>query len=132
VWITNPLTAGPVYWFCWRIGSGLLPASGTASVRTVVHRLAAAWHVDYWSQLVEWGFWSNIFAILSDLGKELWLGCCLVGFISGGVLYGLTIWGVTVYRRRRADRKMRRDANRTGRFLRQARAKRAVGLHESV
>jgi uncharacterized protein (DUF2062 family) len=130
VWITNPLTAGPIYWFCWRLGSALLPTNGGAEFHTAVRRFGSAWSVERWSRLLEWDFWRQLVALLADLGVELWLGCIIVGVVSGSVMYGLSIWGVTVYRRRRHQRKVLRDARRTERLFRQTHASRDIRAPE--
>ena len=132
VWFTNPFTAVPIYSFCWMIGAGIVDAENGANVQAVVERMAAVAAIPSWYHLLEWSFWSSVMALLVDLGTELWLGCCLVGLVSGGVLYGATRWGVTVYRRRRGERKMRRDARRPRSFIKHPRVPAAVGCHESA
>jgi len=111
VWITNPFTAVPIYWFCWRIGAGLLgTTNGHAAVAP--DRLIAAGSPQSFGQVFEWGFWSALATTLLELGSALWLGCCLVGLVCAALLYGLSRWGVTTYRQRRMARKMRRYAHR--------------------
>ncbi|MHC4063371.1 MAG: DUF2062 domain-containing protein [Planctomycetota bacterium] len=118
VWITNPFTAVPVYWFCWRLGAGLLDGNTDTNPQTVLERMSSVATVHSFSQLLEWSFWSTLVNMFIELGAELWLGCCIVGAVCGGLSYGLTRWGVSVYRQRRAARKMHRYAARKGGFLR--------------
>lgn len=132
VWVTNPFTAVPIYSFCWMAGAWIVDAENGANVQAVVERMAAVAAIPSWSQLLEWSFWSSVMALLVDLGTELWLGCCLVGLVSGGVLYGATRWGVTAYRRRRAERKMRRDAGRPTSFIKHPRVPAAIACQESA
>lgn len=124
VWITNPFTAVPIYWFCWRIGAGLLNGNTGTNPQTVLERMSSVATVHSLSQLVEWGFWSALFKTAFELGTVLWLGCCIVGLVCGAALYGLTRWGVTVYRQRRAARKMRHYAGRPGAIPRPPRIRR--------
>ena len=132
VWITNPLTAVPIYSSCWLLGAWLVNGKGGADTAAVVDRLAAVASVPIWSHLLEWSFWSSVFALLVDLGTELWLGCCIVGLAGGGILYVFTRWGVTAYRRRRAERKMRRDARRHRPLLEHPQARAVLRRRESA
>jgi uncharacterized protein (DUF2062 family) len=132
VWITNPFTAVPIYSFCWMIGARIVDAENGANFHAVVERITEVATVHHWFHLLEWSFWSSVLALLVDLGVELWLGGCILGLVSGVVLYGLTRWGVTVYRRRRTERKMRRDARRQRSFIKGARPSTLVGCRESA
>ena len=122
VWITNPFTAVPVYWFCWRLGAGLL--DGGTNPQTVLERMSSMATLQSYGQLVEWGFWSALFGMAVELGAELWVGCTIVGLVSGGLFYGMTRWGVTVYRRRRAARRVHRDTERQRQVLKPSRVRR--------
>ncbi len=132
VWITNPLTAVPIYSSCWLLGAWLVNGKGGGDTQAVIDRLAAVASVSIWSHLLEWSFWSSVLALLVDLGTELWLGCCIVGVGSGGILYVFTRWGVTAYRRRRAERKMRRDARRHRPLFKHPRARAVLPRRESA
>ncbi len=132
VWITNPFTAAPIYYYCWKLGAGILPNGGPANVHAAMDRMAAAGVSEVWPHIFEWSFWQNFVSQLFSLGVELWLGCMIVGVLAGGVFYGLTFWGVSAYRRRRVDRRLRRNERRQARFLRQPPRRAAVGCRESV
>jgi len=110
VWITNPATAVPIYWFCWRVGTWLLHGREPAQAIHIQHRLTEAVSLNGGARLLEWSFWTGLFRVLATLGAELWLGCFVVGFLTAVASYGLTRWGVSAYRGRRAARMMRRHA----------------------
>jgi uncharacterized protein (DUF2062 family) len=110
VWITNPLTLAPIYWFCWRVGVSVTPGANGRHTSEVMARLTSAASGTAVSQVFDWSFWTRAARFAFDLGAELWLGGCIVGLAAGGVLYGLTRWGVSAYRDRRTARKARRAA----------------------
>ena len=132
VWITNPATAVPVYWFCWRVGSGILDGPGAANPDQVLDRMSAAASLSSVTQLFQWSFWSAVGTMILELGSELWLGCCLIGLVCGGVSYFATRWGVTNYRRRRNERKMRRNAARPAHLQPPAPRDTVLSLRESA
>lgn len=110
VWITNPLTLAPIYWFCWRVGVSVTPGGNGHDTGEVMARLTSAAGATTFSQVFDWSFWTRAARFAFDLGAELWLGGCIVGLAAGGVLYGLTRWGVIAYRGRRTARRVRRAA----------------------
>jgi uncharacterized protein (DUF2062 family) len=130
VWITNPFTAVPIYSFCWLLGAKALSTNGEANLQAVIERIGTVAALPTWSRLLDWGFWSGVITLLVDLGTELWLGCCLAGVVSGGLVYGLSRWGIATYRRRRAERKMRRDERRQRSFIKPVRAPVAIGCRK--
>ena len=132
VWITNPFTFVPIYWFCWRIGAGVLPGGNTADAGRVMAKLSSAASVATFSRMLEWSFWARGVKFMLDLGVELWLGCCLVGLVSGGALYGLSLWGVSEYRRRRAARRMRFNAGGAKNMHNPSPSKTAAGVRKSA
>lgn len=132
VWITNPFTLGPIYWFCWRVGAAVLPGGNGGDDGAVLSQVSAVSQVTSFSQIFEWSFWSRLGGLIGSLGAELWVGCCIVGLVGGGTMYGLCYWGVSAYRRRRHDRIMRRDARRSRKFLANSRDDRPVRVRESA
>ncbi|MDX1610171.1 MAG: DUF2062 domain-containing protein [Halofilum sp. (in: g-proteobacteria)] len=90
VWITNPLTMGPMFWFAWRVGSWLL---GIEHV-PVAFEPTLAWFT----------------AGVARIWLPLTLGCLLLGIISAalGFLLCRLAWRYHVishllHRRRRRD-----------------------------
>lgn len=115
VWITNPLTALPIYGACWELGHTLtrVPAAGDGS-HFAMELAALTRHTGQgiWSRLFQAEFWSDLFRIMFEFGVELWVGCLVVGVIAGIVTYFATRWGVTEYRQRRRVRKIHRNIRR--------------------
>jgi uncharacterized protein (DUF2062 family) len=68
VWIANPLTMGPMYWYAWHLGALLLDMSALA----VEFESTFAW----------------LTASLNKVWKPLSLGCLILGTASAGVGYG--------------------------------------------
>jgi uncharacterized protein (DUF2062 family) len=104
LFITNPLTAVPLYWLCWRIGAWVLGTDG-GDESVLAEQLAAAesevGQRSLWSAIWTSEFWTALGRTLLGLGKELWLGSAIVGVGMGVPLGVLTWWAVKAYRRAR-------------------------------
>ncbi len=90
VWISNPLTMGPMYWFAWRLGVFLLdvphvPVAFEPTFTWLTGELAKIW-------------------------QPLGLGCLILGSISAGVGYGVVrlAWRYHVIRTLLQRRRKRR------------------------
>ena len=124
VWITNAITAAPIYWACLAIGKLLLPASASAAEQAdTLERLSATGGI---SQFFTLAFWGDLFGSAANLGAELWLGCALVGIVGGIVAYFASRWAVVAYREkhkhviaRRRARIFRAKARRARRATRE-------------
>jgi uncharacterized protein len=96
VWVTNPLTMGPIFFFSYKVGTWLLGSP--------VHevRFELTWH---WLQTK-----------LITIWRPFLLGCLVVGLAAGliGGLLTLGFWRLEV-RRRWRERKRRRMIPQTGR-----------------
>lgn len=91
VWVSNPLTMGPMYWFAWRLGTWLLDAP---AVR-VAFEPTFAW-------------------LTTEVGRiwqPLGLGCLLLGSASAGAGYAIVrlSWRYHVIRAV-LERRRKRDA----------------------
>lgn len=119
VWITNPVTFGPIYAACWWLGAYIVPGGRGADFAAIQERLnVASAHGEGWlTNLFSYDFWAGMVGIMIEFGWELWVGCCVVGLFSGIVLYFATLWFIVAYRTRRQARKMRRHEQRQ-RFMR--------------
>lgn len=106
VWITNPVTMGPIYAACWWLGAMLTPGPAKVDFTAIEQRLreAAASDAGWWSQIFSYEFWAGIFGLMLELGAELWIGCLVVGVFFGVVLYFVSYYGIIGYRRRRSQR----------------------------
>jgi len=95
--ITNPITAVPIYGACLQLGrwvtsSVLGGASGRAELGALAPDLGVAWK-------------------LLHLGREIWVGCTIVGLVCALGAYWVTRWGVVRYRSRRQQRLQLRKAS---------------------
>lgn len=89
VWVTNPLTMPPIYYFCYRVGSWILgPPEGARPFQP----------------RIEW-FWEE----LNVIWQPFLLGSLLMGLLSAGLAYGVVqmLWRLHIVRavRRRRDRR---------------------------
>jgi len=96
VWITNPVTIPPMFYFCYKVGTWILGEP---------------------MQVVEFGLtWSWIEHELALIWQPLLLGCAVVGSSAAALGYGLTrlLWRLHVLahlkerRRKRAEREAAR------------------------
>ncbi len=103
VFLTNPITAVPIYLFNWKVGQWLLhgASGGDASAAEEQARLEEMVEQFSLSRMFEAEFWSSLWPTLAGLGIELLVGCLAVGFACGTLGYVVTFYGVISYRRRR-------------------------------
>ncbi|MBN1514885.1 MAG: DUF2062 domain-containing protein [Phycisphaerae bacterium] len=111
VWITNPVTALPIYGSCWWLGRWILTGSFSGDpsqfesilgVPPEYSGLGALTH------LHEAEFWKYLAGLILSLGVELWVGCLVAGVVSAAIGYFVSRRVIIVYRRRRAARKLRK------------------------
>ncbi|MEL7370511.1 MAG: DUF2062 domain-containing protein [Myxococcota bacterium] len=104
VWISNPFTAVPLYYFNWRVGVAIMTGQldgGSASKEELAALLAQAPGQDLslWERMFSADFWRMAFELFVALGLELWVGCITVGTATGLVGYWAALAGVKAYRR---------------------------------
>ena len=137
VWITNPATAVPIYFFNYRVGVWILGQSPGVDLRRewseLVHRVPSvlqvfrapvAWIADMWGWLG--AFWKAMESVMAPL----WLGSVIVGLVAGLVTYGVMYYLIGFYRNRLRERLQRLAGLRLLRARRHAErreAKRARG-----
>jgi hypothetical protein len=105
LFISNPFTAVPMYWFAWWLGSIVVhggvppeePSEAAVRERVMDTGGGAPWYVALFT--VE--FWESLGAKIAELGVELWVGCLLLGFLTGIPAYFITLSAVKRFRRRR-------------------------------
>jgi len=106
LFISNPFTAVPLYWFAWKVGDTVLNedegGSGAAEVAERMHAAEAnaeetSLLTDLWTK----EFWQEAGETLLSMGAELWLGGLIMGLITAIPCYLLTLWGIRVFRRAR-------------------------------
>ena len=87
VYISNPLTMLPLYWFDYRVGRLFFGGDVTKS------QLAAVLKYDGFSQ-----WWSAITTLFVDMGWTMLVGSLIVGTIGGVVTYPIMRWLLTRFR----------------------------------
>lgn len=107
VWLSNPITAVPLYYFNWRVGSfmmtGDLAGAGQSQDElSEMIRNAPGADMPLVERLVSADFWEMALDLFVALGVELWVGCIAVGLVTGVLGYWATYEGVRAYRRRTA------------------------------
>lgn len=100
LFVSNPFTAIPLYYFIWRVGALFVPGSSgsAAQIREQLHHMAASDLT--WSNAFTWSFWREIGHTVVAMGIELWLGSLIIGLLVGIPLFFVSYWGVMEYRRR--------------------------------
>ncbi|MEM9189891.1 MAG: DUF2062 domain-containing protein [Myxococcota bacterium] len=107
LFISNPFTAAPLYYFCWWLGSLLLHGGAAEDGAAIVEeRLEGAENQDsnFWTDMWTTEFWTDLGETLWNMGAELWVGSLVLGVATGVPFYFITRWAVTQYRRLRADK----------------------------
>ncbi len=123
VWITNPVTLGPIYGACMAVGGLLLGQSDSSARAEILATLRAH---EGMSKFIQWSFWRELGSLFVSLGADLWVGCLVVASFFAILGYFLSRWGVIRYRERRRQRLLRRELFRVQR--RSAR----LAAHESL
>ncbi|MCB9667773.1 MAG: DUF2062 domain-containing protein [Myxococcales bacterium] len=98
VFVTNPITAIPVYYAFWKLGSWVL--HGRVPERVIHHANAHA-SPDSGSgfyRYLELEQWIRLWNKLMGLGAEVWVGSMIVGLSVGFVAYVVTYRMVIAYR----------------------------------
>lgn len=116
VYVTNPLTAFPIYAFSYLVGYYALKPFGFEGVS--YYRIT-----DILYRSEELGLWDSIWVTMKsvfNLGWEgmapLWLGCTICGGISAVIMYYLTVRFVTGHRLLKAQRAVKRARKRLDRI----------------
>lgn len=106
VWLSNPLTAVPLYSFNWWLGMFVLsgnPRPDPARKAEVLALIEGAPGQDMslWERLSSPEFWSQVWHTFLSLGLELWVGSLIVGVVCGVIGYWAAYQGVIRYRARK-------------------------------
>jgi uncharacterized protein len=112
VWITNPITVGPIYWGCYVVGKMVVPTSWTGND----HGLTRLLEVAKTGSLFDAAFWRDLFLVLKDAGIELWIGSIIIGMVAAVIGYFATRALVVAHRERRRQRTLRRTLFRASRL----------------
>ncbi|MEM7608644.1 MAG: DUF2062 domain-containing protein [Myxococcota bacterium] len=101
LFISNPVTAVPLYYGCWRLGVLLLGSSADeGGDRSRFEAFAGGG--DLGDSLLSAEFWSAAWDTLKDVGAELWLGSVALGVAFAIPFYFLTRVAVVRFRARRS------------------------------
>ena len=95
VWISNPATLVPIYWYGYRIGCAVL----------ALDPIGRAWWAELATPPTAWWpavsfYWSR----LLEVAVPLWLGGAIVGLVCGYASYSIVYQAVRLYRLRRLSR----------------------------
>ncbi|HUV38394.1 MAG TPA: DUF2062 domain-containing protein, partial [Planctomycetota bacterium] len=97
VWLTNPLTMVPVYFFNYMVGTWVLRIQ-PVSIEVFGHKITDAFHHVYWHErLVAMVRAMGRLAI--DVAGPMWLGSVVVSVVLAVPAYFFVKWGVVTYRR---------------------------------
>lgn len=116
VYVTNPLTAVPIYAFSYLVGYCTLKPFGfqVLSYNRIMEILRRSETLGFWDSI-----WVTLTSVL-NLGWEglapLWLGCTICGGISAVIMYYLTVRFVTGHRLLKAQRAVKRARKRLNRI----------------
>jgi uncharacterized protein (DUF2062 family) len=102
VWISNPVTAVPLYYYNWVIGRATTRGAlehGPA-VKSALAKAIASLNdpLTVLRHLFDVDFWRTTGLKLIGFGMELWIGSVIIGLILGALSYMITRRGVTYYR----------------------------------
>ena len=105
VWFTNPFTAVPIYYLCWKLG-GLVVAGrwetspeNQAAISKLIEG-AEANSKGFYERVFELEFWQSAIELLRSIGLELWVGSTILGLVLGCIGYVVTYRSVVAYRAR--------------------------------
>lgn len=104
LFISNPVTALPLYWFCWKVGAFCLGRSGGHQEQARLERElesanSAAAETNLLQDIWTSEFWANAWDIMKELGGEIWLGSIILGVGFAVPLYFITRLAVRRFRR---------------------------------
>ena len=105
VWVTNPLTAIPIYGFCYRVGLYLLGYSasrGWAKIEEILHGGEGSWLVVMFEKM------GQLIELSSRILVPLIVGCTTLGLLFGLLSYPFVVRLVKGHRLVRAQRRARR------------------------
>lgn len=100
LFVSNPFTAVPLYYFVWRTGSLLVPGKSGSGIAMRRRLKDATGSEVTWSEAATIEFWVDIGRTVIDMGIELWIGALALGLLAGIPAFFVSYWGVMEHRRR--------------------------------
>ncbi|MCA9601319.1 MAG: DUF2062 domain-containing protein [Polyangiales bacterium] len=110
VFVTNPVTAVPLYYFAWRFGAWLLgskPQNAARTERAMEELAGTAGGGDWTRGVFTQDFWERVLNTILGMGIELWVGCIILGVAFGIPAYALTYRAVVQLRAAKEARERR-------------------------
>ncbi|MBN1437275.1 MAG: DUF2062 domain-containing protein [Sedimentisphaerales bacterium] len=113
VWISNPLTIVPIYFFNYCLGRYILslflerPSHSYEEVKAIVTKIA---HTGIIEQLFSLQAWHEAFSVLLKVSGELWIGSVIIGLILAVPCYFVSYHGIIWYRAHRPHFRLRRKS----------------------
>ena len=121
VWISNPLTLAPIYFFNFRVGALLVRVESATGVRARFAVLA-----ERIGEISVTDFAGTMGAALGEMSRlgfgilaALIVGSVIVGTVAAAASYPVTLWTVNLVRRHRRARSIRRAEERLERLERE-------------
>lgn len=110
VWLSNPFTAIPVYYPCYRLGRWIIKIVAERNVDVDIQQLEKllADTLSFHRLLIDFDnpvFWKELSACLLKIGLELTIGGVIIGYLVARITYILTKKIVIFHRQRRQNRK---------------------------
>ena len=109
LFISNPLTAVPLYYTTWKVGAAVLHPEKEVTRATIKGWLGdtgRALKDPGIGRLLEADFWASAGRLLASTGAELWVGGLICGLVVAVPVYFITRRGINVVRRIRDARRL--------------------------
>jgi uncharacterized protein (DUF2062 family) len=109
LFISNPLTAAPLYYTTWKVGAAVLHPGRQVTRETIQAWLGDAGRAlreDGIGRLLEVDFWIGAGRLLASTGAELWIGGLLCGIVVAIPTYFVTRRGINAVRHLRDARRL--------------------------
>ena len=109
LFISNPLTAAPLYYTTWKVGAAVLHPEREVTRATIQQWLGDAGKAlkdDGPGRLLDADFWSSAGRLLASTGAELWVGGLLCGVLVAVPTYFITRRGINAVRHLRDARRL--------------------------
>ena len=109
LFISNPLTAVPLYYTTWKVGAAVLHPDSEVTRDTIQGWLGdtgRALKDQGIGRLLEADFWMSAGRLLASTGAELWVGGLICGLVVAVPVYFVTRRGINAVRRLRDARRL--------------------------
>ena len=118
VWISNPLTVGPIYVFNWWFGQHVVALFSTRVTMGFNEIRARVGEIPF-GHFYEGRFWKELWQLLLGISLDLWVGSLITGLVLGVLAY-VTSYKLIVWYRTQTPRGRRHAA----RMLKETRKRR--------